>query len=189
MAKRRRLDYERATWLDRAKHDNRVPETVPKKRKRGTVGLHNPNDPRYHAKRGNLFRTYLSQHDPEPAPSVRPRSKRSKQERIDRLLSKDRTRKPQSTSPAPDLPAGRIRGSVVKLAAFVDRHMESHQRASFLDAIKTRHPPLFPISRADDTESLLGLLLTDRFAERYLLELERRHAAGEPLVRHIGAHT
>jgi len=57
------------------------------------MALHNPGDPAYRAKKGNLFSTYLSATDPEKPGTYNDPTGRRTEKKIEKLLERDRSAK------------------------------------------------------------------------------------------------
>jgi hypothetical protein len=129
------------------------------------MGLHNPNDWRYHQGRGNLFNTYLGKAPPPEAPGT------------------PRRRADRRSSVAPRTP--QPKDAVEALLEFLHYNAsigEANQFIGLVAASKGRaiRPSREPWGSIRDFAR--EHLTTDEVV-RYLAELRRRRAAGEPLIQ------
>jgi hypothetical protein len=131
------------------------------------MGLHNPNDWRYRQKPGNLFNTYLGKAPPPDPPETR-------------RPSSNRRRPVRLSTPVP-----KERDAAEALVEFLQYNASVGEANRFLRLVGTHKgliikPSKQPWSAIND---FARTHLTSGESARYLTELRRRKAAGEPLIR------
>jgi hypothetical protein len=127
------------------------------------MGLHNPNDPRYHQKDGNLFNTYLGK-STAPDPPARGR------------------RRLPTVRPSPPPPP---RDAIEDLVTFFQVQASVADANRFLRLVaKRKRVSLRPEKKPwDAIRGFSREHLTPAEVERYLGELRQRKADGQPLIR------
>jgi hypothetical protein len=140
------------------------------------MGLHN-KFPSYFYKRGNLFNTYLSHAEP-PIGTARERNPdataRKENARLNRLLRKDRNLQAKQQS------------NRSELLVFVAHNFSKDGAVAFLRALARAEGVSIqtsPSSVWDDVQIFLNEHVPLDLQNRYLIELKRRKAHGEPLLR------
>jgi hypothetical protein len=140
---------------------------TPEVRQAQGVGLHNPNDWRYHQKAGNLFNTYLGKAPPPVLPASSPTKKRPVRN----------FRPPVRLNPR--------QSSANDLVSFLQYNATVGEANQFLVSV-ARSKGLSVRPRKNpwgEIDKLVRTHLTNVEIERYLTELRRRKATNEPLVR------
>jgi hypothetical protein len=126
------------------------------------VGLHNPNDWRYHQKPGNLFNTYLGKAPPPDPPETR-------------------RRRPSQG------PHGKseLRDAVEALVRFLLHNASVDEANQFLSLTARSKGQAISHSREpwSSIRAFAREHLTTDEVERYLAELRRRKSAREPLIQ------
>jgi hypothetical protein len=129
------------------------------------VGLHNPNDWRYHQKPGNLFNTYLGKAPPPEPPETR-------------------RRRPGQQPPVPPS-TSELNDAVEALVRFLLYNASVDEANQFLSLTARSQGQVIPHCKQpwSPIREFAREHLTMGQVERYLAELRRRKAAREPLIQ------